>query len=59
MRTGILSKLEKQMLQEYLEKGIKRENFRMLMHRIRKNIKRIREEYELILAVVEHEAKKK
>lgn len=58
MRTGLLSNLEKKMLKDYLKTGTKTQDFFVLMHRIRKNIKRIQEEYKLILAVLEQEVKK-
>jgi len=53
MRAYIFTEEEKRTLREWLEKGLRLNGFQVLMHRIRKNAQRIREDYKLLEEVLE------
>ncbi len=53
MRSRILTDLERQMLNEFLTKGTKREGFRVLQHRMRKNVTQLKSDLDLILKALE------
>jgi len=55
MREYILTKLEKKMLENYLEKGYKTKDFTVLLYRVRKSVKRLQADMKLILAVLDRE----
>ena len=52
MRTYIFTEEERRILREWLEKGLRLNGFQVLMHRIRKNAQRIREDYRLLEEVL-------
>ena len=53
MRSKILTEHEKHLLRVFLTEGIRQEGFRVLLHRIRKNVNRIKDDMELMLKVLE------
>jgi len=53
MRTYILTKQERHIIQRFLENGDKLEGFKMLKWRIQQNKNRIREDQELIQKFLE------
>ena len=59
MRSRILTELERKMLQNFMKEGSKPKDFYTLLWRIRGSIERLQGDMRLILAVLEHEAKKK
>ena len=53
MRNRILTEHERRLLGVFLAKGIKQGGFKVLLHRMRKNVSRIKEDMELMLKVLE------
>lgn len=53
MREYILTERERSLLFKFLEAGVKEEGFKMLLHRMRKNVVRLKEDLELVQKVLE------
>ncbi|MFQ6068820.1 MAG: hypothetical protein ACE5KD_04665 [Candidatus Bathyarchaeia archaeon] len=53
MRSKILTEHERHLLRVFLSDGIKQEGFKVLLHRMRKNINRIKDDVKLMLKVLE------
>ena len=52
MRNRILTEHERHLLRIFLAEGIKQEGFKVLLHRMRKNVNRIKDDIELMLKVL-------
>jgi hypothetical protein len=53
MREYVLTTIERKMLQKYLGNNIKVQNFRVLMHRIKKNYATLKNDFKLIEDVLQ------
>ncbi|MEM2367024.1 MAG: hypothetical protein QXQ50_02175 [Candidatus Bathyarchaeia archaeon] len=53
MRSHILTEHEKRLIQTFLETGQRHEGFKVLLHRIRRNYKALKEDLDLISLVLE------
>ena len=53
MRTKILTEHERHLLRVFLTEEIRQEGFKVLLHRMRKNVNRIKDDMELMLKVLE------
>ena len=52
MRSKILTEHERHLLRVFLTEGIRQEGFKVLLHRMRKNVNRIKGDMELMLKVL-------
>lgn len=53
MKSHILTEHERRLIQAFLETGQRQEGFKVLLHRIRRNYKALKEDLDLISLVLE------
>ncbi len=52
MKSYILTELERQLLRDFLAEDVKKEGFKMLLHRMRKNVSQLKADLELVSEVL-------